>query len=590
MLLADYVIEWLAKNDINNIFTVSGGGSIALCDAATKSNSMSYYCCHHEQAAAFAAEGYARTSGKVGASLVTTGPGGTNAITGVSSAWIDSIPLIFISGQVFSNQMIGKSKLRQLGVQEINIVDLVKPNTKYAVCLRSPNDIKYELEKAHHLAVTGRPGPVWVDIPANMQMSNIEPQNLKHYTKRKKNFSIDLVNNQIHILETKLTASKRPIILAGHGVRLSKSADKLITFAEKHNIPILTTWNASDIIKSDHKLFVGRPGAFAERGANFAIQNADFIITLGTRLPFMVTSYNSNDFARNAYKIMVDIDKNELKKSDFKFDLLINTDLTILLDNLINRNINFKANKSWTNNCQRIREKYPILDNEKKRPSKYINSYLFINELSKIVSADTSIITDMGLSFVGTHQAFKIKKGQNLFTNSGHAPMGWGLPAAFGSSIADKNKQVICLSGDGGLMMNIQEFATIMHHKPNLKVFIYNNNGYLTIKQTQQLGFENRLMGCDEQDLSFPKFNLIAQAHSIPYLKITGNDNLVNCLKKFLNLEGPAICELIMDPEQPQVPKHINRKDNMGRPIASKFEELYPFLSENEIELNLEIK
>jgi acetolactate synthase I/II/III large subunit len=590
MLLADYVIEWLTNHDINNIFTVSGGGSIALCDAATKSNSMSYYCCHHEQAAAFAAEGYARTSGKVGASLVTTGPGGTNAITGVSSAWIDSIPLIFISGQVFSNQMIGKSKLRQLGVQEINIIDLVKPNTKYAVCLKTPNDIKYELEKAYHLAVTGRPGPVWIDIPANMQMSTIEPQNLNHYTKKRKNFSTDIINNQINILEKKLVISKRPLILAGHGVRLSQSSEKLINFAEKHNIPILTTWNASDIIKSDHKLFVGRPGAFSERGANFAVQNADLIITLGTRLPFMVTSYNSNDFARNAYKIMVDIDKNELKKSDFKFDLLINTDVAILLENLTNKNINFRANENWIDNCQKIRKKYPILDKEKKKPTKYVNSYLFIDELSSIVSANTSIITDMGLSFVGTHQAFKIKKGQNLFTNSGHAPMGWGLPAAFGSSIADKNKQVICLSGDGGLMMNIQEFATIMHHKPNLKVFIYNNNGYLTIKQTQQLGFENRLMGCDEQDLSFPKFNLIAKAHSIPYLKITGNDDLVNCLNKFLNFEGPAICELIMDPEQTQVPKHINRKDNIGRPIASKFEELYPFLPENEIELNLEVK
>ena len=590
MLLADYVVEWLTNNDINNIFTVSGGGSIALCDAATKSNSMSYYCCHHEQAAAFAAEGYARASGKVGATLVTTGPGGTNALTGVSSAWIDSIPLIFISGQVFSNQLIGKSKLRQLGVQEINIIDLVKPNTKYAVCLKSPNDIKYELEKAHYLALTGRPGPVWIDIPADMQMRSIEPKKLKSYSKRKKNLYTNKTMDQIYLLKTNLIASKKPIILAGHGVRLSKSSKKLLNFIEKHNIPVLTTWNASDIIESDHKLFVGRPGAFAERGANFAIQNCDFIITLGTRLPFMVTSYNSNDFARNAFKIMVDIDCNELKKSDFQFDLLINTDVSILLDHLLDENINFKSSENWINTCQKIRKKYPIVDTDKKKPTKYVNSYVFIDELSKIASKDTSIITDMGLSFVGTHQAFKVKEGQNLFTNSGHAPMGWGLPAAFGSCIADKNKQVICLSGDGGLMMNIQEFATIMHHKPNLKIFIYNNNGYLTIKQTQQLGFENRLMGCDEKDLSFPKFDLIAKAHSIAYIKITGYDNLVTCMRKFLDTEGPAICELIMDPEQPQVPKHINRKDSKGKAIASKFEELYPFLSESEIKSNLEIK
>jgi acetolactate synthase I/II/III large subunit len=590
MLLADYVIEWLTSNNINNIFTVSGGGSIALCDAATKSNSMSYYCCHNEQAAAFAAEGYARASKSIGATLVTTGPGGTNALTGVSSAWIDSIPLIFISGQVFSNQLIGHSKLRQLGVQEINIVDLVKPNTKYAVCLKSPNNIRYELEKAHHLALTGRPGPVWIDIPANMQMSLIKSENLKSYKKRKRNLNTKKVINQIKTLKIKLMSSKKPLILAGHGVRLSKSSTKLLNFAEKYNIPILTTWNASDIIESDHKLFIGRPGAFAERGANFAVQNADFLITLGTRLPYMVTSYNSRDFARNAFKIMVDIDNNELKKDDFEFDLLINTDVSILLENLLDDNISFKASENWIRTCQKIRKKYPIVDTEKRKPTKYVNSYVFIDTLSSILSADASVVTDMGLSFVGTHQAFRVKEGQNLFTNSGHAPMGWGLPAAFGSSIADKNKQVICLSGDGGLMMNIQEFATIMHHKPNLKVFIYNNNGYLTIKQTQQLGFENRLMGCDEKDLSFPKFDLIAKAHSLPYLKLTGNDNLVNCLKDFLKTKGPGICELIMDPEQPQVPKHINRKDHKGKAIASKFEELYPFLSENEIKTSLDTK
>lgn len=588
MLLADYVIEWLTKNDINNIFTVSGGGSIALCDAATKSNSMSYYCCHHEQAAAFAAEGYARASGKVGATLVTTGPGGTNAITGVSSAWIDSIPLMFISGQVFSNQQIGKSKLRQLGVQEINIVDLVKPNTKYAVCLNSPDDIQYELEKAHHMSLTGRPGPVWIDIPADMQMSKIEPENLKHYNIKKINLHTKKAIKQIEILKEKLAVSKRPIILAGHGIRLSKTSKKLIEFVERHNIPILTTWNASDIINSDHKLFVGRPGAFAERGANFAIQNADLIITLGTRLPFMVTSYNAKDFARNAFKIMVDIDKSELKKDDFNFDLSIHTDVSFVLSSLIEDKIDYRADDKWINSCQNIRKKYPIIDKEKTKECNYINSYLFIDELARQLSTDASIVTDMGLSFVGTHQSFKIKMGQNLFTNSGHAPMGWGLPAAFGSCIADKSKPVICLTGDGGLMMNIQEFATIMHHKPNLKIFIYNNGGYLTIKQTQQLGFDSRLMGCDEKDLSFPNFELIAKAHLLPYLRITRKDNLENDINKILNIHGPSICELIMDPEQPQVPKHINRKDKNGKAIMSKFEELYPFLSEEEIKLNLE--
>ena len=587
MRLADFVIQWLVSKNINNIFTVSGGGSIFLCDAAAVSNEMNYYCCHHEQAASFAAEGYARAKGAVGAVLVTTGPGGTNAVTGVSCAWIDSIPMMFISGQVFSNQVIGKKKLRQLGVQEINIVDLVKPNTKYAILLKSTNDIKYELEKAYHYATKGRPGPVWIDIPANMQAASINPQKLKSFKKRKVNLITNKILEQIKVLKEKLSTSKKPLILAGHGVRLSKSSNKLIHFIEKYNIPILTTWNASDIINSNHPLFLGRPGAFTERGANFAIQNSDLIITIGTRLPFMVTGYNSFDFGRNAFKAMIDIDPNELKKTDFQFDLLINLDASLFLDKLLENDFSYNYDPTWLSKSQKIRERYPILDQEKKKVSKYLNSYVFINELSKLVSNNVSVVTDMGLSFVGTHQAFQIKKGQNLFTNSGHAPMGWGLPAAFGAWVADKNKLVICLSGDGGLMMNIQEFATLMHHKPNLKLFIYNNDGYLTIKQTQQLGFKGKLMGSEKNDLTFPKFDLIAKAHSLPFIKLDGKSNLSDEITEFLKIKGPAICELIMDSEQPQVPKAINRKDEKGKTIISNFEERYPFLSENEIKENL---
>ena len=588
MRLADYVIEWLTSKNINNIFTVSGGGSIALCDAIAISNKMTYYCCHHEQAAAFAAEGYARAKGDVGVSLVTTGPGGTNAITGVSCAWIDSIPLIFISGQVFSNQVIGKSKLRQLGVQEINIVDLVKPNTKYAVLLKSPDDIKYELEKAYHYATEGRPGPVWIDIPPNFQAALIDPGNLRSYKIRKNTLNVKKSYDQIEMLIQKLNSSKRPLIIAGHGIRLSKSSNKLISFIEKYNIPILTTWNASDIINSDHNLFLGRPGAFAERGANFSIQNADLIINIGTRLPFMVTGYNSKDFGRNAFKVMVDVDPRELQKTDFKFDLLINMDANHFLDGLNTHNIKYKYDKFWLSYSQNIRKKYPILDHQKKKKvNHYLNSYVFIDTLSKLLGSNVSIVTDMGLSFVGTHQSFQVKKGQKFFTNSGHAPMGWGLPASFGASVANKNHLTICLAGDGGLMMNIQEMATVMHHKPNLKLFIFNNKGYLTIKQTQQLGFNGRLMGSEEKDLSFPNFKIITEAHSLPYIKLSGHDGLNEHLSKFLNIEGPAVCELILDPEQPQIPKAINRKDKKGNTISSKFEELYPFLSEKEINENL---
>ena len=586
MRLSDYIIDWLCSKGINDIFTVSGGGSIVLCDSVSRSDSVKYFCCHHEQAVAFAAEGYARASQKIGAALVTTGPGGTNTVTGVSSCWIDSIPLIFISGQVYSGQTIKDTKLRQLGVQEINIVDLVRPNTKYAVSISCPDDIRYELEKAYFLAVTGRPGPVWIDVPADLQLAEIIPENLKGFNPEHK---IKQTNaEETNFVIKKINQAQRPVILAGHGVKLAKCEQQLIDLVEKLNMPILTTWNATDLINSDHPLFIGRPGAFGERGANFAIQNADLIITIGTRLPFMVTGYNVMDFGRNSFKIMVDIDQAELKKSELIVDKLINMDALAFVESINYSNSEIiRCQLNWLEKCQSIRKKYPVLDNEYAKSNSFVNSYFFVNELSSLLKEQAIVVTDMGLSFVGTHQAFKIKRGQKLFTNSGHAPMGWGLPAAFGASRAHIERQVICLTGDGGFMMNIQELATVMCHQPDLKIFIYNNKGYLTIKQTQERGFDNRLMGCsDETDMKFPDFELIAKAHSISFIKIE-NDREINVLDEFLQTPGPGICELIMDPNQLQIPIAINKKDEQGLTIASKYEDLYPYLSETELNESL---
>ena len=589
MRLSDYMIDWLASKGITDLFTVSGGGSIVLCDAVARSDKINYFCCHHEQAVSFAAEGYARSSNNIGVALVTTGPGGTNTITGVSSSWIDSIPILFISGQVYSGQTIKKTKLRQLGVQEINIVDLVRPNTKYAVSIKSPDDIKYELEKAYFFATSGRPGPVWIDVPADLQLAEVNLENLKSFNSEpiipKKSA------RDIELVLQKINSSKRPVILAGHGIKLAKCEKQLISLIETLNIPMLTTWNATDLINSDHPLFIGRPGAFAERGANFAIQNSDLIISIGSRLPFMVTGYNVKDFGRNAYKIMVDIDKAELKKSTNFIDKLINMDAFNFVNVLTSRSAELEpCNKNWVNACQSIRQKYPIFEENYKKSKSYINSYFFIDKLSSILQKNATVVTDMGLSFVGTHQGFKIKTGQRLFTNSGHAPMGWGLPAAFGASVENGVSPVICLTGDGGFMMNIQELATVMCHQPNLKIFIYNNGGYLTIKQTQQRGFDNRLMGCTiDSDMSFPNFELISNAHEIPFTRIK-NDFEIELLSNFLNKKGPGICELIMDPNQLQRPIAINKKNQQGLTIPSKYEDLYPFLSENELKQNLAIE
>ena len=432
MNLSDYVVSFLENKGIKNVFTVSGGGSIFLCDALYRAKKLKYVCNHHEQAVAMSAEAYSRCSNKIGASIVTTGPGGTNSITGTACCWIDSIPTITISGQVFLNQTIGNSGLRQLGVQEINIIDIVKPITKYAVMVTDPLTIGFHLEKAFYIATSGRPGPVWIDIPANIQNSQINIRKLKIFTedKSKKKTNKSLTKRKISKIIKLLNKSKRPIIHAGHGVRLSKSKDLLLKFIEKNNLPLLTSWNGADLIEDSHKLFIGRPGTFSSRAPNFALQKCDLYISIGTRLPYAITGYDSKDYAREAVKIMVDIDKSELNKKSLKIDLKVNSDAKDFLQKICHKRLkNTKRFDKWILNCKKWVKKYPIIDPKYKFQRNSVNSYYFIDELSKILKQSSIIITDMGLSFVGTYQSFRIKKGQKIFTNSGHAPMGWGLPA-----------------------------------------------------------------------------------------------------------------------------------------------------------------
>lgn len=589
MRVADYIIQFLESKKIDTVFTVSGGGSIFLCDALSKSKKLKYVSCHHEQAVSFATESYSRVRNKPGAAIITTGPGGTNCTTGVACCWIDSVPAMFISGQVYSNQIIGKSGRRQVGVQEFDIVSMVKSSTKYAVMVKKSNEIKYHLEKAYYLSLNGRPGPVWVDIPANIQNDKIDPKKLKSFKPDKNKNNINSLNKKIEKIAKLLAESKRPVLHLGHGVKISEGEKYLRKIINKFKFPFALTWNASDLIESNHSSYIGRPGAFAERGTNFIIQNCSLYIAVGTRLPFMVTGYNAKDFARKAKKIMVDIDKIELNKSKVILDEKICCDAKYFLKNLL-KFLPKKTNISqqWLSYCKKVRKKYPIVLDQFKKQKKYLNSYDFVDSLSDVLESKDIIVTDMGLSFVGTHQAFKIKKGQRLFTNSGHAPMGWGLPAAIGSCYASKKKRVICLTGEGGLQMNIQEFATIMHNKLPIKTFIYNNGGYLTIKQTQQLGFNSRIMGSNsDTGLSFPDYKKLAQSHKIDYVKILNNKNLKFKIKKILSNNKPIICELMLDHEQEQMPKAINKRMPDGKSVPTKFEDMYPFLPFDEIQENM---
>jgi|TARA_B110000259_G_scaffold2368_1_gene2810 acetolactate synthase-1/2/3 large subunit len=585
--LADYVINFLEEKKIETVFTVSGGGSIFLCDALYKAKKLKYISCHHEQAAAYAAEGYARQKNSIGCSIVTTGPGGTNAVSGVSCCWVDSIPMVFISGQVYLDQTVSNTGIRQIGVQETNIIPIVESNTKFSVIIQNPNTIRYNLEKAFYIAQEGRPGPVWIDIPANIQNSLIDLSKLRPFkSNKKKSYNLD---QKIKSIAKLIYQSKKPLIHFGHGARIS-NADKICKkFINKHKIPFALTWNASDFIENNHPLFAGKPGAFAERGSNFIVQSSDLYISIGSRLPFMVTGYNSKDFARNAKKIMIDIDEKELNKNNSSFiDILIQCDAKVFMTKLYNfMKVIKKENFNWNNYCRSIRNKFPIIEKSYKHQKK-VNSYYFIQELSKALDNKSTIVTDMGLSFVGTHQAFKVKKNQKLFTNSGHAPMGWGLPASIGAYFSNKNRNTICLTGEGGIQMNIQELATIKHHKIPIKIFIYNNGGYLTIKQTQQHGFNGRIMGSDKSSgISFPDYKKISEAHEIDYIKIENNTNLDKKIKSILKNKKPLICELFMDHNQDQKPKAINKRLPNGKTIPTTFEDMYPFLEENTIKENL---
>ena len=589
MRLADFVIKFLEEKKIDTVFTVSGGGSIFLCDALYKSKKLKYIACHHEQAVAYATESYSRARNKPGAAIVTTGPGGTNCASGVACCWIDSVPAIFISGQVFLNQTIGNSGLRQVGVQEFDIVNMVKSITKYAVIIRKPNEIKYHLEKAYNICTEGRPGPVWIDIPANIQNAKINPKKLINYKPAIKIKKSSILDKKIKKIAKLFLKYNRPMFHIGHGVKISKGQKYIRKIVDKYKIPFALTWNASDLIESNHPSYVGKPGAFAERGSNFIIQNCNLYISVGTRLPFMVTGYNSKDFACKAKKVMVDIDENEVKNSKVELYEKVNCDATYFLKILLKYlPTKIKLSKSWLEYCKNIRKKYPIVLEKFKSQKKFVNSYYFIDLLSDILNSRDIIVTDMGLSFVGTHPAFKVKRGQKLYTNSGHAPMGWGLPAAVGACYASKKRRIICLVGEGGLQMNIQELATIMHNKLPIKIFIYNNGGYLTIKQTQQLGFGTRIMGSNSSSgISFPDYRKIAQSHKIKYMKIVNNKNLKKKINKILIGNKPMICELMLDHNQEQMPKAINRRMPGGKSVATKYEDMYPFLSSAEIQENM---
>jgi acetolactate synthase-1/2/3 large subunit len=571
MRVSDFVIQYLRDNyGVDTIFTVSGGGCIFLVDSLGSTEGVQYVATHHEQAASIAAEGYARINNKLGACVVTSGPGGTNAITGTLCSWLDSIPVIVISGQVNKEMTTEYTNLplRQLGDQEFNIVESVKSMTKYAVQVNEPDQIKYHLEKACKLATTGRPGPVWIDIPLNVQSANIEPELLVGFednTEIKNASNIDLST-----ILNKWKEAKKPLLIVGNGIRLSGGVDELHKLLEATNIPVITAVNGNDLVTSEYPQYYGRFGTHAQICANNLISDCDFLLTIGSRLYVRQTGYNFHSFAKQAYKVHVDVDVNELNKPTLFTDLKVESDAKQFLKQLLAQELP-RTNTEWIDHCNEVNKAPKVLQRHRDNQD-FVSNYYFIEQLSKVIPTDHHVITSDGSANVVTMQVLDLKKDQRLITNTGCAPMGYGMPAAIGAAIKHK---IVCLEGDGSLHLNVHELQTIKHYNLPIKLILLNNDGYLSIKISQKTFFKGKYVASEKSSgVSFPDFKKLINAYDLPYYSINNNSDIESTLKEFFSQEGPAICEVFTDPNEFHEPKVVAKLGEDGKFIPGELKNI----------------
>lgn len=590
--VAKYISQFLVDNGIKDCFMVTGGGAMHLDDAIGHQDGIHCVFNHHEQACAIAAEGYTRMTGKLAAVCVTSGPGGTNAITGVMGGWLDSIPMFILSGQVKRETTIyacPELGLRQLGDQEFDIVHSVANMTKYAVMLVNPEEVAYHLEKALYLALNGRGGPVWIDVPLDVQGAQIETEGLKHFNPTdEEHENIPIVSSDTaKAILAKIREAKAPLILAGTGIRLGKAEQELLSLIKKLQIPVVTAWNANDTVAFDNPYFAGMPGTVGTRPGNFAVQNCDLLLSLGCRLNIRMIGYNKFDFAKNAYKIIVDIDEKELRKPTVCADMPIHGDAKQVLQALLKEEYEpVRVHEAWVDFCQKLVQKYPAaLESYRKPDGGPLNPYVFIDTLFASLKDNDRIICGNGSACVITFQACKIKQGQRMFTNSGCAAMGYGLPAAVGVAVSDNSRRTVCVDGDGSIMMNLQELATVAHNHLDMKIILLNNNGYHSIRQTQTNLFQPPFIGIDaESGVGFPDFEKLADAFGLKYYRLDSEANCKSVLNEALNCEGPCICEAVVDSRQNFAPKSSSKVMPDGRITSPSLDDMAPFLDRAEFE------
>jgi acetolactate synthase-1/2/3 large subunit len=564
-----------------------------LVDSVGRCRDIEYVCNLHEQACAIAADAYGQYTNNVGVALVTTGPGGTNTITGVAAAWLDSTPCLFISGQVKRADLSTGWGVRQMGFQEINIVDIVRPITKYAVTVIDPTSIKYHLGKALYLARHGRPGPVWIDIPLDVQAAEIDVAQLKGFDPSEivNPFDADLFKQQVSEAIRLLNQAERPVILVGNGVRLAKGIDDFLELIEILQVPVLTTWKAIDFLPEDHPLYIGRPGSVGQRGANFAQQNSDWILILGARLDLGQTGYNHRNFARAAKKIMVDIDPAEIGKMDTTIDVPVRADTRDFIQEIIRQRdlIVPRDRSTWWARCQEWKAKYAVVLPEYWEDEQGVNNYVLADVLSDEMSGNDLLVPgSSGACSELTMQAIRVKQGMRIFNSQGLGAMGFGIPASIGGCLASGRRRTVCVDGDGGFQLNIQELETVRRLNLPIKFFVLNNDGYASIRATQRTYFAGHYVGSSASSgLTLPNTLKIASAYGLSTMQMDDHRHIRERVREVLEKDGPVVCDVKVSPNQVTAPRlsSIQRAD--GSMVSKPLEDLWPFLDREEFLTNM---
>lgn len=592
--VADYLLQRLHQvHGVNHIFMISGGGAMHLNDAIGRVPGLHYICNHHEQACAIAAEGYARTANRLAAVNVTTGPGGTNALTGIFGQWTDSVPVIYIAGQVKFETTTAACPdlgLRQLGDQEINMVEIVRPITKFAVMIKDKLDVKKYLDQAVYLATHGRPGPVWLEVPMDVQGAMVEESELRDYvpTAEKSNQGQKYLEQQVGELIGMLQTAKRPVFLAGHGIRIAGGSQAFLDVIKKLGLPVVTSFNGCDLIAGEHAQYIGRVGTIGDRAGNFALQNADLLLAVGTRNNIRQVSYNWENFARAAKKVIVDIDPAELAKPTIRPDLPICSDAKIFLETLAGH---LKSGLpdwgEWTVWCQQRKLRYPVVLEEYRQHQKLVQPYYFCQVLTECMQDGDVAVTGDATASICMFQAGIVKRGQRFLWNSGCAAMGYDLSAAIGAAASGAG-QVVCLAGDGSLQLNIQELQTLVHYRFPVKLFYLNNNGYVSIQQTQDAYFDGRHVASGpDSGVSFPDILKVAMAYGLKAELIDRHSDMKEKIQKVLASKEPVLCEVKLLPDYKFSPKLSSKKLADGRMVSSPLEDMAPFLDREELRTNM---